>query len=191
MIARSLIAAASGTLAGVAAAGFLVFGPLEIGGIAVGPWRTNAHIGASEAGPLVRAVVARRGLLALNRSETVYFTAWQDDDGDPLHENCRYAVSGRDMPARWWSLTLYGENDFLPVNGDDAHALTQTDLGAGEWRFVAGPSAGAGEAWLSSRNAGHFSITLRFYHPEGAVLDAPQTLDLPSIRRLGCVGGAA
>lgn len=191
MIARSLIAALAGLLTGAVSAVFLVFGPLEIGGTAVGPWRTNEHIGAPEAGPLVRAAVARRGLLALNRSETVYFTAWHDDDGDALREECRYEVTGRGLPARWWSLTLYGEDDFLPRNGDNAHALTQTDLGGGEWSLIVGPSSAPDEAWLNSRNAGDFSITLRLYHPEDVVREAPQTLDLPAVRRLGCAGDTA
>jgi hypothetical protein len=191
MILRSLIAAIAGMLCGACLAVFLVFGPLEIGGIEAGPWRSNEHIGAPEAGPLVRAAVARRGLLALNRSETVYFTAWEDDTGAALREDCRYAVSGRGLPARWWSLTLYGEDDFLPLNDDNAHALTRTDLGEGEWSLVAGPSPAPGAAWLSSRNAGQFSITLRLYHPDAAVREAPQSLRLPSIRQLDCAGEPA
>lgn len=125
-------------------------------------------------------------LLALNRSETVYFTAWQDDTGAALRETCRYRVSGTDLPARWWSLTLYGEDDFLPANGDDALALTRTDLRDGAWSLLAGPAAEPGEAWLSTRNAGDFSITLRLYHPDTIVLEAPQSLTLPAIERLGC-----
>lgn len=186
MILRSLIAGAAGVAGGALLAVFLVFGPVEMGGIRIGPWQTNALIGASDAGALTRAVVARRGLLALNRSEAVYFTAWTDETGAPLREACRYRVSGTDMPTRWWSLTLYGANDFLPVNGDNAHALTRTDLGSGNWSFQAGPDAPAGGAWLSTRQAGNFSITLRLYHPEPVVLDTPGTLDLPRIERLDC-----
>lgn len=190
MIWRSILAALAGLAGGALLALFLVFGPVEPGGISVGPWRTNPLIGASDAGPVTRAIVARRGLLALNRSETVYFTAWEDGSGETLREDCRYRISGRDLPTRWWSLTLYGENDFLPVNGDRAHALTETDLGSASWSFVAGPEASPDTHWLSTRNAGQFSITLRLYHPEPVVLDAPQSLDLPAIEQLGCTGDA-
>ena len=186
MIVRSILAGIAGLICGAALTLFLVFGPLEMGGIRVGAWQTNEHIGASEAGPVVRALVARRGLLALNRSETVYFTAWQDDDGEPLRETCSYRISGEDMPTRWWSLTLYAEDDFLPINGDEAHAVTRTDLGADAWSVIAGPALIPDVPWLSNRNAGHFSITLRLYHPEDVVRDAPQTLNLPSITRLSC-----
>lgn len=186
MIVRSLIAAVAGLAGGACLAVFLVFGPMEMGGIQVGPWKTNALIGASDAGPVTRAIIARRGLLALNRSETVYFTAFEDSAGNTLRETCRYRVSGADLPTRWWSLTLYGANDFLPVNGDDAHALTETDLGSGDWSFIAGPDTPQDEAWLSTRQAGDFSITLRLYHPEAVVLNDPQSLILPRIERLGC-----
>lgn len=186
MIWRSILAALAGLAGGALLALFLVFGPVEPGGINVGPWRTNPLIGASDAGPVTRAIVARRGLLALNRSETVYFTAWEDGSGDALREDCRYRVSGRDLPARWWSLTLYGEDDFLPVNGDNAHALTETVLGNADWSFIAGPDAPADGLGLSTRNAGSFSLTLRLYHPETAVLQNPDSLALPDIERLGC-----
>ncbi|WP_203290817.1 DUF1214 domain-containing protein [Maricaulis parjimensis] len=186
MIWRALLSILLGLLTGVAAALFLVFGPMEIGGIQNGAWRTNANIGASDAGPLLRAVVARRGLLALNRSETVYFTAWEDDQGRALDATCRYAVSGQDMPTRWWSLTLYADDDFLPRNGDAAYALTRTDLGEGAWNIIAGPERFGTTPWLSTRNAGAFSITLRLYHPEDVVREDPESLDLPSIQLLDC-----
>ena len=101
MILRLLLAGLAGVTVGALAAVFLVFGPMEIGGIQNGPWRTNALIGASDAGPVLRAIIARRGLLALNRTETVYFTAWEDEQGRPLEESCRYAVSGQGLPTRW------------------------------------------------------------------------------------------
>lgn len=186
MIWRSALAILLGLVTGIAAALFLVFGPMEIGGLKNGPWRSNENIGASDAGPVLRAIVARRGLLALNRSETVYFTAWEDDQGRPLDADCRYAVSGQDMPTRWWSLTLYAEDDFLPRNGDDAHALTRTDLGEGEWNAIAAPEPFGSTPWLSTRNAGTFSITLRLYHPEDVVRDAPESLSLPSVQLLDC-----
>jgi hypothetical protein len=186
MILRLLLAGLAGVTVGALAAIFLVFGPMEIGGIQNGPWRTNALIGASDAGPVLRAIIARRGLLALNRTETVYFTAWEDEQGRPLEESCRYAVSGQGLPTRWWSLTLYAEDDFLARNGDAAHALSETDLGPGEWRFIAGPQPVPATPWLSTRQAGRFSITLRLYHPEDAVREAPESLALPRIQRLDC-----
>lgn len=38
-----------------------------------GAWRTNLAIGSSQAGMYIRALVARTGLFALNKSETIYF----------------------------------------------------------------------------------------------------------------------
>ncbi len=186
MIWRSALAILLGLVTGLAAALFLVFGPMEIGGVRNGAWQTNQNIGASDAGPLLRAIVARRGLLALNRSETVYFTAWEDDQGRALDAGCRYSVSGQDMPTRWWSLTLYAEDNYLPRNGDEAHALTRTELGEGDWNIIAGPEAFGSTPWLSTRNAGRFSITLRLYHPDDVVREAPESLSLPAIQLLDC-----
>jgi hypothetical protein len=38
-----------------------------------GAWRTNLAIGSAQAGMYIRALVARTGLFALNKSETIYF----------------------------------------------------------------------------------------------------------------------
>ena len=78
------LAILAGLIGGAMLAALLVFGPFEIGGTAAGPWKTNLLIGDSAASPTVRAAIARRGLLALNRSETVYFNATSDDSGQRL-----------------------------------------------------------------------------------------------------------
>jgi hypothetical protein len=78
-----------------------------------GAWRTNLAIGSSRAGMYIRALVARTGLFALNKSETIYFIADTDDDGEPLHSSCDYRIEGKDIETRWWSITAYGEDHFL------------------------------------------------------------------------------
>lgn len=56
------------------------------GDVAVGPWETDLTIGSTQADPYTRARVAVAGLLALNRNETIYFTAHRDDAGDKLRK---------------------------------------------------------------------------------------------------------
>jgi len=47
--------------------------PGENQNITNGAWSTNLDIGSSQAGIYIRALVARTGLFALNKSETIYF----------------------------------------------------------------------------------------------------------------------
>jgi len=192
MIMRSLLAGAGGVVLGAAGAVFLVFGPADFGGVGVGPWRTNIHVGSSDAPGIVRAVVARRGLLALNRSETIYFSADADSEGRQLDAECDYRVLFTDRPdARWWSLTLYAEDDFLPVGGPGAFSISADDISAGESGFVVSVSQRLAIGhWLSPENAGEFNLTLRLYNPAAAIVEDPSSASLPVVERLAC-GGAS
>jgi hypothetical protein len=165
----------------------LAFGKVDVGG-----WRSDFAIGSEAADPYTRARVARHGLLALARTEAVYFTRATDDDGAPLSENCRYRLSGGAMPAGWWSVTLYDARSMLPANTDMALSLDAEQAGTGAWEAIIAPlrPEGAGH-WISSRGAGQFDLTLRLYMPDPALIAAPgEILDAPRITRLDC-GGAA
>jgi len=192
---KTLLAALAGLLCGSALAALLVFGPVEIGGTQAGPWKTNLLIGDPSASPMVRAAIARRGLLALNRSETVYFNATSDDRGEALRENCSYRVYFERQPdTRWWSLTLYAADDYLAVNGDNAHSVTAEDAAASAGNpisvMVAASRPDAAAHWMSSRHAGNFALTLRLYQPDAAISENPVLAALPVIEQLSCEGEA-
>lgn len=163
---------------------------LAFGNVDVDGWHSDFAIGSAAADPYVRARVARHGLLALARSEAVYFTRARDDAGRPLSEDCRYRLTGGAMPAGWWSVTLYDGRSMLPANTDDALSIDAGRVGEGRWEAVIAPQRpdDAGH-WISSRGAGRFDLTLRLYLPDPALLDAPaQVLVPPRIERLGCDG---
>src|SRR5690606_20588940 len=104
-----------------------------------------------------------------------YFTSATDDDGRPLSEACRYRLSGGPMPARWWSVTLYDGESRLPMNDDGALSIDASRAGGGRWEAIVAPARPAGEeAWISSRNAGRFDLTLRLYVPEPALFEDPR-----------------
>ena len=161
----------------------MAFGDVDVRG-----WRSDFAIGSDAADAYTRARVARHGLLALARSEAVYFTRTTDDDGAPLREACTYRLSGVAMPAGWWSVTLYDAASMLPANTDSALSIDAGRAGAGAWEVVIAADRPTGAAhWISSRKAGTFDLTLRLYMPDPAVIAAPTTaLDPPSIERLAC-----
>lgn len=226
MIKRGLIflgAAILGTSIGVASA-VLMSGlwstkkPMEFGDINVSGWVSDFAVGTDEASAYVRARVARHGLLALAKSEAFYFVRGSDDDGQRLTADCTYRLSGEDMPARWWSVTLYNTADSkLPMNTDDALSIDATSIvrdgktadgeaadGEAEAAGESGPDAGPWEAiiatkrpegaanWISSNGSAGFDLLLRLYVPDDALLSDPRaTLPPPSIERLSCTGEAA
>ncbi len=173
---------------GIASAFWVVSGSFGRATVSIGPWQTNPLIGSQTADPYVRAAVARNGLLALNRSETVYYTANRDSDGDRLTGRCAYSVVGTALPARWWSLTVYGADQFLVPNANDRYAYGGGDLmagGAAVFRLVLASEA-LDDPWLAVPEEGPFSVTLRLYNPEPRVVAALDAIDLPEIEKIGC-----
>jgi len=164
----------------------LAFGDVDVGG-----WLSDFAVGSEAADPYTRARVARHGLLALAKTEAVYFTRASDDAGAPLRESCSYRLSGGAMPAGWWSVTLYDGQSMLPANTDAALSIDAERAGAGAWSAVIAPRRPAGRGlWISSRGAGQFDLTLRLYMPDAALLANPNTaLTPPRIERLSCEEG--
>jgi hypothetical protein len=161
----------------------IAFGDVDVRG-----WRSDFAIGSEAADAYTRARVARHGLLALARSEAVYFTRTTDDDGAPLREACTYRLSGGAMPAGWWSVTLYDAASMLPANTDGALSIDASRAGTGAWEAVIAAQRPEGaDHWISSREAGTFDLTLRLYMPDPAVIATPTNeLVPPRIERLGC-----
>ena len=195
MIYRIAIFGLTGLVLGALTALFLVFGPTGWGGTKIGPWQINTLIGSRDADAMTRAVVARRGLLALNQNEAIYFSADFDDDDRRFNAECTYRLTFTDPPqAGWWSLTLYAEDEFLAQNGEGLHSMTADDfMHRDEDPFTAiispRPVDGPGLR-ISSAQAGAFNLTLRLYRPDPAVITAPETTHMPSIERIRCRGAS-
>ena len=167
-----------------------------LGSETVQGWTGNHLTGAKAADPYTRAVVAKTGLLALTQTEAMYFSRYTDEQGRPLSGTCVYSLSGGAMPARWWSVTIYDAHDYLPVNGQDAQSVDMTRTAAhasptGGWTArIAADRAGASD-WISSKNAGKFSLTLRLYNPTQKARTDFTSIPFPILKTVSCAKGAA
>lgn len=153
-----------------------------------GPWTTNTDNGTKDASALSRARVALFGLLALPAKEAMYFTARTDSAGAPLTGNCTYRVSGGEMDARWWSITLYKGEGWLVKNAANRWSIggnAPVRDAAGNWSFTVSPDPADG-LWLPTGRTPAFDLTLRTYHPKGALLDDPAKAKLPDITKERC-----
>lgn len=189
-IAAGVVAA--GLLAGAASGWFWLQQGLAQGETYAG-WSGSSVTGSADADPWTRARVAVAGLLALTREHAIYFTRNTDDSGAWLREDCRYRVSGGAMPARWWSITVYAADNYLPLNNDDALSFDATEVqadAAGRWSAILAPTRPESGAWASTRQAGAFDITLRLYQPTRQAQADFATVPMPSVTRLDCGGKA-
>ncbi len=126
------------------------------------------------------------GLFALNRSETVYFDANRDDEGQPLRAACRYRVSGTMLPARWWSITAYAPDQFLIPNPIGRYSFNMKTIepdAEGAFVFTAAGQEQPG-LWLPT-GQDRFTLTLRLYNPTPEAVEQPDRIALPKIERQG------
>lgn len=178
-------------LVGVVTALLGVRNQFAAGGVRSGAWQTNASIGSTGAGPYLRAGVALGGLLALNASETVYYTATADDDGRPLSTACQYRLEGTEPDARWWSITAYADDSFLIRGSNGRYSVDKTAVEKGaDGSFVVrvGGEPRAGN-WISTGppDGGQpFSLTLRLYNPDASIVSNLGSVALPRIAREHC-----
>jgi hypothetical protein len=187
-VARYALCIAVGLLAGTGVAVHAVRAGFSDGTLASGPWETGKDFGSTDASPLVRARVALRGLLALPRSEAMYFTAHTDSDGAELDGRCGYAIRGGRFDARWWSITLYDRAGYLVANPWHRYSVGSAAIPpepADRWTIAVDPAEQPG-LWIPSTDAPHFELTLRLYHPGAAYRESPETADMPEIVRLEC-----
>ncbi len=154
----------------------------------IGQWTHSRVAGAEAAGPYTRAIIAREGLLALSARQALYFTLNRDENGRPLEEGCIYTIASPPLAARWWSLTLYADDDFLARNNDHAPSVDATrTLAAADdsWAARVSPVRGESANWISSRAAGRgFLLTLRIYDPRPDFRANAETL--PRLTTLSC-----
>ncbi len=180
-------------VAGLGSAWWALLGGVRAAGVEVGPWVTSTVIGSPASDPYTRAQVALTGLLALEKSEAVYYTAARDDEGKALRGECDYRVTGRSFPARWWSITAYGADSYLMDNPADRYSYNAESLGlrfAPTAKWEINVSAEPQDAnWLPVAEDAFFSLTLRLYNPAEALITNPEGLKAPSITRLSCRGG--
>src|SRR5262249_39392963 len=176
-----------GTALGLLATWFTVVRVAVPGGVTNGPWRTDLAVADSRGNPYTRAKGALHGVLALNRRETTYYTATTDGDGHRLDGRCRYAISGRDPDARWWSITAYGPDEFLIPNAANRYSVSKTTVArepGGDFLVqVGGANSGANWIPLAQR---YFSLSLRLYNPGLADVLDPAHVALPTLRKVGC-----
>jgi hypothetical protein len=158
------------------------------GGITVGPWKTSLATGSSSADMYTRARVALYGLLALDKKETLYYTAATDSAGAPLSGDCTYVLEGKDLAARWWSVTAYGPDSFLMPNDAGIYSFSKTTVKhEPDGHYVVRISAGKQDGnWLPVKPGERFDMTARFYNPDTSVYAAPGDAVLPTITKESC-----
>jgi hypothetical protein len=152
-------------------------------GIINGAWRTNLSAGSQQADIFTRAWIAVHGLLALNQSETIYYHSYTDDNGQPLSSENVYRIEGKAPDSRWWSITVYGADDFLIPNELSRYSYSGNSVmydRDGKFTIYLARVQKPGD-WLPLGNQNKFNLSLRLYNPGESVRSNPAAVELPHI----------
>ena len=153
--------------------------------IRIGAWTTNKLAGSITANALTRARIAIHGILAMHRQETIYFFASNDDLGNALDPDRDWEINGRGFDCRWWSFTLYDEEDQLIESLSRRYSVHSDNVVPepdGGYRIVIS-RGNPGTNWLAAGNAKRLTATIRLYNPSQAILDDIGKVTLPTIRQ--------
>ncbi len=152
-----------------------------------GVWRTNLDAGSAANDAYSRLRIAVTSILALNRSETVYFEASADAEGQPLTAACDYLLKGPAPNARWWSVTAYGSDDMLIHSTGDRYSASASSVeqGADGGIAIALTPDGSGINGIATGND-RFILLLRLYQPDAAIAAAPDSARLFALEKGSC-----
>jgi hypothetical protein len=155
-----------------------------------GEWYTGLTYGSEQAGMYTRAAVAIMALFALDRSEVIYYTADTDDAGQLLQSSCDYRIEGSSLDpyTSWWSITVYGGDNFLIPNEQDRYSYTNENIeydADGNFTIFLSSTPKTGN-WLPTGNQNKIILMLRMYNPAPSVCENLDTIELPRITEEGC-----
>jgi hypothetical protein len=184
-----LVTLAVGAGLGLGATWLAVDRGVGFGAVTAGSWVSWPRIGALDADPYSRAVVAHAGSVPLGLGEGLAFFAVTDDAGRPLERGCSYRLAGRTPPARLWTLTLHDPAGGLLPNPSERTGFTSAEVlraRNADFSIALGPDPQPGN-WVPVTGTGPFVLALRLYEtPVSASSTRTDPHLLPRIERLGC-----
>ncbi len=186
-IGKFVICILLGIIIGVSSAYLTVQQVSEMFSVSNGPWKVNLLAGSESADIYTRAAIALNALFALNKSEAVYFITKTDSNFNPLRLECDYRIEGKNLPARWWSITVYGSDLFLIPNELNRYSFTSANVKKDGESWTIHLSKEPKEVnWIPLNGEGQFYLVLRLYNPEEVVYQHPESIGLPEIVLEGC-----
>ena len=151
-----------------------------------GNWTTQINGADFGTDYYTRAAVAKSNILVNKQNETKYFYQDLDSDGARLNGKNSYTITfakGAVPPVKgFWSLTLYNEHHFFHPNDLKRYSLGTKNKGLAFDKdgsltlYVQAKSPGKEKEsnWLPAAD-GDFSLYVRTYWPEAAVLEGKWT----------------
>jgi hypothetical protein len=189
LLLGSLFALAVAAVVGLGTTWLALSRGVAFGAVPIGAWTAWPKTGTREIDPYARATIARSGELPVGLGDGVAFVARADDAGRPFDGRCDVVVTGSTPQARYWTVTLYGQNGQPVANSIERYGFTSQEIvrrADGSFEIVVAPRARAGN-WLPTGGVESYMLMLRLYDsPVGVATRAAREAPMPAISVRSC-----
>lgn len=154
------------------------------GRLKIGQWDAYPLAGTADADVYARARAAKRGDIALGRTEGLIFQLWRDNRHHPLKSQCTYRLKGYLPETRLF--TLYAaDHELRPQWVDDklpTELFSENVIWdqSGNLNVLISPQAQA-RNWLATRGNSEYGLILTLYDTPIATSTALQQLNMPTV----------
>lgn len=182
-----ILALVIGSLSGLATTWVMSARENGFGALSIGSWRAWPRSGTFEADPYARAVFARSGELPIGLSEGIAFVATTDDQRRTIDGRCITRISGKLLPARFWTIAIYDSRGRLIENPSRRYGFTSTEVlfdADGNVDIWLAPRAHSGN-WLPTGESDRIVAIIRLYDTPTGVARS-ETAQMPRVTRENC-----
>ena len=126
------------------------------------------------------------GIVNVRREEILYFIATKDESGQSLDGKQHYRLTGTDLDARFWSITVYNKQGRLIANSSRQYSLGNRQIVFNDNRHFVLDMAPErkGQNWLPSGNEPTIQLLIRLYEPSIENSQNPGRISLPAIQKV-------
>lgn len=150
-------------------------------------WTAYPNSGTQTADPYAKARNARSGMLSLGSAEGLRFYAEKTSNNNKLKLGCTYRLSGKTMPARFWTLfAVTAQNTKIPMADGLQSAFHSSQIiyeKNGAFSIIISPQASGGN-WLTNRGEGEYKLIMTFYDTPMATTTGTYDVVMPTIELL-------
>lgn len=150
-------------------------------------WSAYPYVGTANTDPYTRARAAKRGDIAMGRTEGLVFQIWKDNYGRPLRPYCHYLLKGDIPDARLFtlytadkSLKPYTSSKDIPFELYTNNITYESD---GSLRIHISQTPQTGN-WLATVSQKEFGLILTLYDTPIISATPLQKLTMPSVEQI-------
>lgn len=178
-----------GIIAGIASADYSIKNFSGFGKRKEGIWVSAPNASSKQSEPYEKAYDIHNAIITLGKAEGLSFWTKIDSKGEKLNPKCTYKLSGRGLPAEFF--TIYAANYKLApltYNSDYPEVLiSRTIIKDNDQSYNIYVSPHTHEQnWLAVNSADPYMLVINLYNTPLVSPSGLRTVEMPSITKISC-----